>query len=345
MSMSLDRAELIALVEEARRAPSVHNIQPTRWSLAGARGLALRADPDRRLPVADPTGHDVRVSLGAACEGMAIALARRGYVAGPAETAPSVSPANVGSSPAAAVESVAWLPFERGERPDPLADAVLHRAAYRGAFKTTDAALLDRLGRQLEPAGHVLVRDRARIKELAKMADHASDELLRNPGYWPETWRWLRLSSSDPGWDRDGLNADALALSGVERVLGRVLMAPPAFESMRRLGLAGALISERSKIESAGALILFTAPAGEDPFATGRVFYRTWLEVTSCGLALCPISVLTDSKRTNAEIRRLFALPAERRLVNVFRVGQAPAGFPKRLTPRLPAEELILANS
>jgi nitroreductase len=340
MSASLDRAELIALVDEARRAPSVHNIQPARWSLAGARGLALHADPERRLPVADPSGHDVRVSLGAACEGMALALARRGYVAGPVEMAAPASESDVASAAAA----VAWLPFERGERPDALADAVFHRAAFRATFKTTDAATLDRLARQLEPAGHVLVCDRARIRELAKMADQASDELLGNPGYWPETWRWLRLSHSDPGWDRDGLNADALALSGIERVLGRVLMAPPAFESMRKIGLAGALISERSKIESAGALVLFTASAGEDPFATGRSFYRTWLEVTSCGLALCPISVLTDSKRTNAEIRRLFALAAQRRLVNVFRVGMAPEGFPKRLTPRLPAEELVLSS-
>jgi hypothetical protein len=118
-------------------------------------------------------------------------------------------------------------------------------------------------------------------------------------------------------------------------------MAPAGFELMRRLGLAGALISERSKTASAGALLLFTAPAGEDPFHTGRAFYRTWLEVTAHGLALCPMSVLADSKRANDEIRRRFALPPARRLVNVFRIGAPPPGFPARLTPRLPAEELI----
>ncbi|HTM57322.1 MAG TPA: hypothetical protein VL123_02785 [Candidatus Udaeobacter sp.] len=330
MSTVFDRATLIELIDEARRAPSVHNIQPACWSLGGSGVLGLHADPERRLPVADSTGHDVRVSLGAACEGMAIALARRGFVAGPAEPAPAEEAAHV-----------AWLPFERGTRPDALADAVHRRAAYRGTFAATDAAALDRVAGAIGPAGHVLIRDRARIRDLAKMADQAGDEFLRDPAYWRETWHWLRLSRSDPNWNRDGLNADALALSGIERVLGRVLMAPPAFESMRKIGLAGALISERSKIESAGALILFTAPVGEDPFVIGRAFYRTWLEVTSCGLALCPISVLSDSKRTHAEIRRLFALPAERRLVNVFRVGAAPFGFPKQLTPRLPAEELV----
>jgi len=123
-----------------------------------------------------------------------------------------------------------------------------------------------------------------------------------------------------------------------------VLMAPPAFEAMRKLGLAGPLISERSKIESAAALVLFTAPGNEDPFGTGRSFYRAWLEVTASGLALCPISALADSTPANDEIRRLFAIAAGRRLVNVFRVGAAPAGFPRRLTPRLPAEELVTAS-
>ena len=69
----LARAELLALVDEGRRAPSVHNIQPARWAALEPGVLALRADPARTLPIADPSGHDVRVSLGAAWEG------RRGH--------------------------------------------------------------------------------------------------------------------------------------------------------------------------------------------------------------------------------------------------------------------------
>ena len=341
----ITREDVIALVNEARRAPSVHNIQPARWALAEPGALLLYADPARSLPVADPSGHDVRLSLGAAYEGMLIALASRGLTAAPAEQAPAVAPdqrvAPGGHAPAG--ERVAWLPIERGATPDPLAAAVARRAAYRGTFAPTSAATLDALERRVAPTGVVVVRDRARIEELAKLADQASAEFLSDPRYWPETWRWLRLSRSHPDWDRDGLNAEALALSGIERALGRGLMAPPAFEWMRRLGLAGALISERAKIASAGALLLFTAPTTEDPFKIGRAFYRRWLEVTDGGLALCPISVLADSKRSNAEIRRAFSLPSDRRLVNVFRVGAAPPGFPARLTPRLPAAELIVS--
>jgi nitroreductase len=328
----MTRAELLCLVDEGRRAPSVHNIQPARWSAVGDRLLVLYADPVRTLPVADPSGHDVELSLGAAWEGMAIALARRGFTAAPPDRPPTPAPDG----------SIARLSFEPGAAPDPLAAAVPRRATYRGRFAATATAPLGALERRNAPAGIITVRDRARIRDLAALADQAMEELLLNPQYWRETWHWLRLSPEHPGWNRDGLNADSLALSLMERTLGRWLMTPVCFEWMHRLGLARALISERAQMESAGALLLFTAPQGEAPFETGRSFYRRWLEVTTFGLALCPMSVLADSKRANDEIRRTFSLPEEQRLVNVFRVGVPPPGFPSRLTPRLPPEELIV---
>lgn len=73
----LDRLLLEDLVAEARLAPSVHNIQPTRWRRDGDALLVL-ADEARRLPAADPLGHDVRLSHGAAIEGLSLALGRRG---------------------------------------------------------------------------------------------------------------------------------------------------------------------------------------------------------------------------------------------------------------------------
>jgi len=322
------RAELRPLVNQARRAPSVHNIQPARWAAPAADTLVLTADPTRTLPIADPSGHDVRVSLGAAWEGTAIALSIRGY---------DVAPPGLGVA-----HGVAELRFSRGGVRDPLADQVPRRATFRGGFRRTPATALDALEQRMGDSGAMVVRDREAIRAIAKLADDATSEFLLDPRYWRETWQWLRLSRAHPGWDRDGLNADALALSGIERVLGRGLMAPAGFEWMRRLGLARALVSERTKIESAGALLLVTAPANEDPFETGRAFYRRWLDVTAVGLALCPMSVLADSPAANAEIRGRFTLPATRRLVNVLRVCLAPAGFPERLTPRLPAEELLV---
>jgi hypothetical protein len=46
-----------ALVAEARLAPSVHNIQPTRWRISGVT-VDLLGDLARAVPVADPVGRD-----------------------------------------------------------------------------------------------------------------------------------------------------------------------------------------------------------------------------------------------------------------------------------------------
>jgi nitroreductase len=43
------------LVAEARLAPSVHNIQPTRWRLLADGRLALVDDLSARAPIADPS--------------------------------------------------------------------------------------------------------------------------------------------------------------------------------------------------------------------------------------------------------------------------------------------------
>ena len=68
---------LRTVVAEARLAPSVHNVQPSRWRLVGNR-LLLLGDPSRAIPVADPAGRDWRLSHGAHLEGLALALAARG---------------------------------------------------------------------------------------------------------------------------------------------------------------------------------------------------------------------------------------------------------------------------
>ena len=66
------------LVSEAALAPSVHNVQPARWTTAPGDVLVLLRAVDRALPAADPSGHDVRISLGAALEGASLAASGRG---------------------------------------------------------------------------------------------------------------------------------------------------------------------------------------------------------------------------------------------------------------------------
>ncbi|WP_199434654.1 Acg family FMN-binding oxidoreductase [Qaidamihabitans albus] len=62
----------------AGRAPSVHNSQPWQWRIGG-RTLHLYADPRRRLREADPDGHDLVLSCGAALHHLRVAFAALGW--------------------------------------------------------------------------------------------------------------------------------------------------------------------------------------------------------------------------------------------------------------------------
>jgi hypothetical protein len=109
---------------------------------------------------------------------------------------------------------------------------------------------------------------------------------------------------------------------------------------MKRLGAGKALVSESAQTRSAGAVLLFVPARSTSDFDVGRRFYRLWLEVTAAGLCLAPMSALADSPEHNAALCARYAVPAERRLANVLRVGVAPSE-PAR-SPRLPAGELAV---
>src|SRR5262245_66333148 len=74
--ITLSPDTLKEVIAEARLAPSVHNLQPSRWRLVGDNVLLL-GDSSRAIPVADPVGRDWRVSEGANFEGLSMAVGRR----------------------------------------------------------------------------------------------------------------------------------------------------------------------------------------------------------------------------------------------------------------------------
>lgn len=329
----MDREAQRALVAEAARAPTVHNVQPARWRfLADGRVVLYRA-ANRALPVADPTGHDVRVSLGAAWEGMSIALSRRGLGLSEPEFRDDADEdeGRIAFASARLVE---------GAAPDPLADFVEARRSYRGRFLPLPADVL----RRLTAIGGEDVRwvaDAARLPEIARMYDEASWSFVREPAYHAELYRWMRLSPAHPDWARDGLNAECMALSGVERAAASVLLRPRVFEVLKRVGAARAVVSEAAQIRSASAILLFTPRRDLGDFAMGRLFYRVWLEVASMGAGMVPMSALADSPAARERLGREHGIPESRRLANVFRVGGVPAGGAAR-SPRLPVDELLL---
>jgi hypothetical protein len=330
--IALTRTQHESLVREAARAPSVHNVQPARWRFEPQGEIVLFRALDRTIPVADPSGQDVMASLGAAFEGMAIALSRLGLRLG--TPIPDVTAAADGCAPV-----VRARVFE-GNGPDRLARYVTTRRTHRGEFARGSSAA--RASLRVFQADDVRVVDEPRgIALLAERHDAATWRFESQRAYHAELWSWLRLSPGDPRYERDGLTADCLALSGVERVAARVLLHPAVFAVLGRLGLARHLVSERAQVCSATAVVLFAPRRSDPPFEVGRRFYRLWLEITAAGLHAAPMSASADDMETRALLTKESRLPADRRLANVLRVGRAPVDGVAE-SPRLPVGEMLV---
>jgi hypothetical protein len=328
--MRLTSEDFPALVETANLAPSVHNTQPTRWRLGGDGSVFVLEDTTRRLPVADPSGRDASVSHGAAIEGFSLACGAAGNAV---TVEPLDGPAEAGLRP------VARLTLSTDGAADTLGMYVPARRSYRGVF--AKGALPPNVERLTAADDVTLVSTAAGVKRLAQLNDVGSLRTYRDAAYRSELRSWTRLSRNHPNWALDGLNAEALEMSGFQAAGAGVVLAPRVFEALDRIGVAPLLVAEAAVVRSAQSVALFHRPATEDPLLTGRRFYRLWLEFESLGLSAAPMSVLADDVEISATIGREFSLPAGHRLINAFRLGVPPARTlgPK---PRLPRTTLVV---
>jgi hypothetical protein len=275
----------------------------------------------RRLFVGDPEGKDNQKSLGAALEGLTLALSERGFGA-------EISDARVR--------------MVSGAGCDPLAPYAGARASYRGAFappNDRDRAALGQLAAACADL-HIFEAKDA-IADLARLFDDVSMEVLRAPDYRAELLSWMRLSQRHPNYARDGLNAAHMALSPIEATGAGIVLGAAAFPLLDAVGAARALIAESGKVRSAAGVALLHRPADEPELETGRRFYRVWLEIERAGLALCAMSVLADVPHAAARLLREADLSG-RKLVTVFRIGRRPEKFVQPPRARLPASELIV---
>ncbi|MFT3725646.1 MAG: hypothetical protein QM773_18960 [Hyphomonadaceae bacterium] len=322
----IGKQDHLALAAAASRAPSVHNIQPARFRFNDERTITLLEEPTRRLHVGDPAGKDNQKSLGAALEGIVLALSERG----------------IGAEIGSAGQGIAQLRLISGAAPDPLAPFAESRASWRGMFDRTprdESAVLAMLAESC-PDLHLITGNEA-LAGIATYYDRISLEVLRDAPYRAELLSWMRLSRSNPNYWRDGLNAEHMALSGFE-AFGAGVVLGGSFGLLDRVGVAGPLIAESSKVRSAACVALFHRPAGEPEFDTGRRFYRVWLEIERLGLVLCPMSVLADVPHAAGKLMSETNLPATRKLVTAFRIGRRPASARKCPRARLSPAELVV---
>ena len=199
---SLQSKDVSGLITLACRAPSLHNSQPWRFRYA-AGVIEVRADPARRLRLADPSARELVISCGAAVTNLEVGVRALG-----------LSPRVRMHPMPADRQLLATICGGPGRQPAPadlkVLAAITHRHSHRGAFSSVipPQSLLAELRQTAAAhgAGLTIIPDGAGADELRRLAWLADEAQHDVRGWAAETVGWAARPGSSR---RDGVPAAA----------------------------------------------------------------------------------------------------------------------------------------
>ncbi|MDH6132270.1 hypothetical protein P3T37_001655 [Kitasatospora sp. MAA4] len=314
--------ELRLLAEAGGAAPSLHNSQP--WVFRptpDARGLRLSADPQRAVPLTDPDGRALHISLGAALFNLRLAALHLGRE-------PSVRLLPDGDDP----HLVAVLDLSQpAADPQPygrdLYPAITQRHSSRQPFANRDvpdavlgelmAAALDE-GVALSPLEEDGVR---RVLSLTAQAERRTDADLARMA---ETRSWLRLEQPAT----DGIPQAALGPQDHEaHVPMRSYTGRPSRDTAQ---------SQRFEALPQLATLTTHADLPADWLRAGQAMERVWLLATVEGVRVSVLHQAVEWPDTRWGLRDPAEGPGHVQLV--LRLGYGPPGS---TTPRRPVAQTL----
>jgi hypothetical protein len=318
-------ADIEAAADAALLAPSVHNTQPWLLVLHPDR-IDVRADRSRRLPVLDPAGRELMLSVGAAVLNTRVELAARGRAVGVDRSARTTDPDLaavvhlVDGPPDSALAALApqvraRRTNRRGYTDDPVPPDVLDRVLAAAAAEDTVAV-------------PVLTEDQHRL--VARLAQDADAEQNADPAYRHELRIWT---------NRDTRSGDGVPSTTVPRVDGSAQDDVPVRDFDTR-GL-GALPAA-TRAGRTGALVVLASHADDERawVRAGEAMERVLLELTADGWAAGPLSQVTEVPRTRASLGRELCWGVHPQLL--LRIGRA---VPTAASPRRARHEVVSGST
>ncbi|GAA0503644.1 Acg family FMN-binding oxidoreductase [Saccharopolyspora thermophila] len=294
----------------AGRAPSLHNCQPWRFRVL-PRVIEMHADPGRRLPVADPDDHELRLACGAALMNLRLALAHAG-----------VRPIVSLLPPAATPTVLAEVRSAGHQRPEAeqiaLYEAISDRRTQRQPFRPT--AVPESKQHELVEAARVeggflhLVQPRERdaVEVLVRGAHRAR---MADPRFCAELATWA---------ERTDVEAPAVpeprSRSPQHDFAERATPPPAAPDAQPLLVVLGTCEN---------------SPEAE--LRAGQAMQRVWLTATARGLVAIALPEVVGLPETRAELRDLLGGAVHPQAL--LRIGY---GTPSPAAPRRSADELLI---
>ncbi|GAB1642261.1 Acg family FMN-binding oxidoreductase [Krasilnikovia sp. MM14-A1259] len=299
----------------AQRAPSVFNTQPWRWRV-GPHTLELRRDPQLQLTPADPAGHQMLLSCGAALHHARLALAAAGRLADVSRFPDPAEP-----------DLLARLDVRGRADPTPqvrrLRGAIPARHTDRRPYgpNPVSAAALARLGAaaSAERTGlHTIPDDD--VPTLARAAVTAATTEQADPAYRAMAARW---TGAPPG-SEDGVPAGTAVRPGPHRV--------PVRDYLPSVDTAGLTAGAGDDRGTTYAILHGPGDAPGDRLRAGEALSAVLLTAVVEGLATAPMSDILEVTDARRIVRDL--LPDADVPYLVLRIGMAVEPDAPPPTPR-----------
>lgn len=325
-ALGLTPDQVLGALAAAGRAPSLHNSQPWRFRVEPD-VIEVLADPERRLPAADPHGRELRLACGAALFNLRLAIHGVG-----------VRPIVTLRSDPDRPDLLATVRYGGRKPPTPpqraLLAAIPRRRTNRRPFSAepVTAAELAALRRAAMDEGawlHVVSDpgERAQLQALAGQA-HIAQEA--DPRFRTEFEHWTAV-----GPDR---------VDGIPALVNEQRPAPhePWVKRDFTHG-AGRTTGETGRVfETEPTLVVLSAQmfGTTSEVSAGQALERVLLTATVAGLAVSFLSQVVEVDHTRERLRAL--IRGAHSPQALLRIGR---GSPVPPTPRRPVADTILADA
>ena len=330
----MEQQDWAQVVAAATRAPSIHNTQPWRFRASGDR-LDVFLDPERALPVLDPTARQQIISCGIAVEFAVVALAARGLAADVTTLPEDGAPDHL----AAVRITGRGTPTEDDAA---LADAIERRHTVRAPFlsRTVPDELIDRIRAE---AGrfHAWVKPITRSEEEVAtvfLISRAEEIEQGDPAYLAELQRWMR---TDPG-AVDGVPVEAVPADDPQARPSNWLIRDFVVGTREQGEFlpAGDPDALPPEVERPAVVLMGTDEDDRDDWLqAGRALARVLLIATVEGLAASPLTQALDWPSTRTRLQSRLSLVGHPQML--LRMGYPPETPPGAVSGRRPVDEVL----